>query len=310
VKVELIGGFLGAGKTTLIKGLIDGWSGKEKLAVLVNEFGEVGIDGTLLAGRGTEVVELSSGCICCTLNADLKAQVTNLARTYQPERLLIEPTGIATTKSILNILRSLSLEKFITTIRVTLLLDCLSFDSKLKMLSFIDSQIALADLVVLSKSDLVLPQVISEISSRVVRINPQVQLIQARYGREAIEALVNDYREGSIKTMSDDNADDAALFDDYQSIGITWQGFVSKGKLLKLFGNFKESSFGQIVRAKGFFFTEEDRWLVLDFVQGHINQEWSEGKNYSENKLTVIGKELNQDLMNTAIVACQVREGD
>lgn len=310
MKVELIGGFLGAGKTTLIKGLIDGWSGKEKLAVLVNEFGEIGIDGTLLAGRGTEVVELASGCICCTLNADLKAQVTNLAMTYQPERLLIEPTGIATTKSILKILRSLSLENFVSTIRVTLLIDCLSFDSKLKMLSFIDSQIALADLVVLSKSDLVLPQVISEISSRVASINPQAQIIQARYGREAIEALLNDDLESSIKTMPDDNEDDATLFDGYQSIGMTWQGIVSQERLLKLFDNFKDSSLGQIVRAKGFFLTEEDRWLVLDFVQGQINQEWSERKNYSESRLTVIGKELNQDLIDTAIVACQVREGD
>lgn len=310
MKVELIGGFLGAGKTTLIKGLIDGWSGKEKLAVLVNEFGEVGIDGTLLAERGTEVVELTSGCICCTLNADLKAQVTNLARTYQPERLLIEPTGIATTKSILNILRSLSLESYITTIRVTLLLDCLSFDSKLKMLSFIDSQIALADLVVLSKSDLVLPQVLSEISSRVASINPRAQIIQARFGREAIEALVNDDREGSNNTIQDDNANDATLFDDYQSIGMAWQGIVSQEKLLKLFDSFKASSLGEIVRAKGFFLTEEDKWLVLDFVQGHINQERAEGKSYSENKLTVIGKNLNKDLLNIAIAACQGREAD
>lgn len=310
MKVELIGGFLGAGKTTLIKGLIDAWSGKERLAVLVNEFGEVGIDGTLLAGRGTEVVELSSGCICCTLNADLKAQVANLAKAYQPERLLIEPTGIATTKSILNILRSLSLEEFVATIRVTLLLDCLAFDTKLESLSFIDSQIGLADLVVLSKSDLVLPEVISEISCRVAMINPQAQIIQARYGREAIEALVNDDREGSIKTMSDDNADEASLFDDYQSLGMAWQGIVTQEKLLKFFDNFKVSSWGHIVRAKGFFLTEEDRWLVLDFVQGQINQVWSEGKNYRENKLTVIGKDLNQDLINTAIVACQVRGGD
>lgn len=307
MKVELIGGFLGSGKTTLIKGLIDGWSGKEKMVVLVNEFGEIGIDGTLLAGRGTEVVELASGCICCTLNADLKAQVTNLALTYQPERLLIEPTGIATTKSILNILNSLSLEKFITTIRVTLLLDCLSFDSELKTLSFIDSQIALADVVVLSKSDLVLPQVIREMCDRVVSINPQAQIIQAKYGREAVEALMKDDREISIKIMLDENEDDATLFTGYQSIGKAWQGTVSQERLLKVFDNFKDSSLGQIVRAKGFFLTDEDRWLVIDFVQGQVYQEWSERNNYTESRLTVIGKELNQDLIETAIAACQVR---
>ncbi|KLU62190.1 putative metal chaperone YciC [Peptococcaceae bacterium CEB3] len=310
MKVELVGGFLGVGKTTLIKGLIEHWSGREKLAVLVNEFGEVGIDGTLLAGRGTEVVELASGCICCTLNADLKAQVSDIALTYQPEHLLIEPTGIATTKSILNILGSLSLEKFITAIRVTLLLDGLSYGSDSRLFSFIDSQIALADLVVLNKSDLVLPQVISEIRHRVASINPQAKIIQAKYGREAIEAMVNDDREPvDVKTMPNANEDDTILFTDYQSLGVTWQGVVTQERLLKLFDKFKDRDLGEIMRAKGFFLTDEDRWIVLDFVQGQIYQEWSEGKSYSESRLTVIGKELRRDLIDTAIEACRLIEG-
>ncbi|MDR1351727.1 MAG: GTP-binding protein [Treponema sp.] len=101
IKLEIVSGFLGAGKTTLINKLLrEAWQG-EKTAVLENEFGEIGVDGDLLAGRDLTVKEITNGCICCTLKGDFVEGIKELARDYGPERIVIEPTGIGKLSDIL-----------------------------------------------------------------------------------------------------------------------------------------------------------------------------------------------------------------
>jgi len=104
--VDVAFGFLGSGKTTFITQVLKAWGADEKIVVLVNEFGEVGIDGDLLASRGGNVVEMPSGCICCTLQTDFRTQLLDISRSIQPERVIIEPTGVATIGQIEEILAS------------------------------------------------------------------------------------------------------------------------------------------------------------------------------------------------------------
>ena len=94
VKVNIISGFLGAGKTTLIKKLIAGAMQGEKVILLENEYGEVGVDGGFMKDSGITVTELNSGCICCTLAGDFQKAIDELIETYHPERLIVEPTGV------------------------------------------------------------------------------------------------------------------------------------------------------------------------------------------------------------------------
>ena len=94
VKVNIISGFLGAGKTTLIKKLIAGAMQGEKVILLENEYGEVGVDGGFMKDAGITVTELNSGCICCTLAGDFQKAIDDLIETYHPERLIVEPTGV------------------------------------------------------------------------------------------------------------------------------------------------------------------------------------------------------------------------
>jgi len=94
VKVNIISGFLGAGKTTLIKKLIAGAMKNEKVVLLENEYGEVGVDSGFMKDAGITVTELNSGCICCTLAGDFQKAVDELIETYHPDRLLVEPTGV------------------------------------------------------------------------------------------------------------------------------------------------------------------------------------------------------------------------
>ncbi len=93
-KVNIISGFLGAGKTTLIKKLLDGAFEGEKVVLLENEYGEVGIDGGFMKDSGIQITELNSGCICCTLVGDFTKALGELIDTYHPDRILIEPSGV------------------------------------------------------------------------------------------------------------------------------------------------------------------------------------------------------------------------
>lgn len=93
-KVDIVSGFLGAGKTTLIKKLIKDALAGTRVVLIENEFGEIGIDGGFLKGAGIEIREMNSGCICCSLVGDFNASLKQVMETYQPERILIEPSGV------------------------------------------------------------------------------------------------------------------------------------------------------------------------------------------------------------------------
>ena len=101
VKVNIISGFLGAGKTTLIKKLLGGSIAKEKVILLENEYGEIGIDGGFMKDAGITVTELNSGCICCTLAGDFQKSIDELIETYHPDRILVEPTGVGKLSEII-----------------------------------------------------------------------------------------------------------------------------------------------------------------------------------------------------------------
>jgi len=110
-KVDIFSGFLGAGKTTLIKKLIaEAYSG-EKLVLIENEFGEIGIDGGFMQEAGIEVTEMNSGCICCSLQGDFSKALQEVLDTYHPDRILIEPSGVGKLSDVIEAVRSLHTEE-------------------------------------------------------------------------------------------------------------------------------------------------------------------------------------------------------
>ena len=102
VKINVISGFLGAGKTTLIRKLLTGRLRNEKVVLLENEYGEIGIDGGFMKDVGITVTELNAGCICCTLAGDFQGAIDQLIDTYHPDRILVEPTGVGKLSEILS----------------------------------------------------------------------------------------------------------------------------------------------------------------------------------------------------------------
>ena len=105
-KVDIISGFLGAGKTTFIKKLIDQVYAGEKLVLIENEFGEIGIDGGFLKDAGIEITEMNSGCICCTLVGDFSEALQKVLKEYEPDRVLIEPSGVGKLSDIVKAIKA------------------------------------------------------------------------------------------------------------------------------------------------------------------------------------------------------------
>ena len=99
-KIDIVSGFLGAGKTTLIKKLLKESLADTKVVLIENEFGEIGIDGGFLKESGIEIKEMNSGCICCSLVGDFGTSLREVLDTYTPDRILIEPSGVGQLKAI------------------------------------------------------------------------------------------------------------------------------------------------------------------------------------------------------------------
>ena len=108
--IDIYSGFLGAGKTTLIKKMIREAYAGQKLALIENEFGEIGIDGGFLQEAGIEITEMNSGCICCSLVGDFGDALRKLIAEYHPDRILIEPTGVGKLSDVIAAARQVESE--------------------------------------------------------------------------------------------------------------------------------------------------------------------------------------------------------
>ncbi|WP_413529409.1 CobW family GTP-binding protein [Rahnella inusitata] len=158
-KTNLITGFLGSGKTTTLRHLLAQKPEGEKWAVLVNEFGEIGIDGALLADSGAVLKEIPGGCMCCVNGLPMQVGLNMLLQQAKPDRLLIEPTGLGHPKQILSLLTSEVYSNWITLNATLCLLDPrqLSDQRVIDNENFRD-QLACADVIVANKSDVAQPQ--------------------------------------------------------------------------------------------------------------------------------------------------------
>jgi G3E family GTPase len=153
-KVFIITGFLGSGKTTLVKRILNGSSDLSKTIVLVNEFGKVGIDGALIKNTATaDIVELTSGCICCSLKIDLIETLERLSRQYAPERLVIEATGVADPLAISDALNYKTLQSHFQLEKIITVVDGDFWEARDAFGTVFKSQIRYADLLLLNKID-------------------------------------------------------------------------------------------------------------------------------------------------------------
>ena len=153
-EVVLLSGFLGSGKTTLLKRMLAWENNLSETVVVVNEFGDVGIDGALLKDSGSDVVELTSGCICCTLQIDLKHTLTQIRERFRPRRILIEASGIADPATISSLMQAPDIQPHMALEKIITVLDAECWKAREAFGTVFHNQLRLADLIFLNKIDL------------------------------------------------------------------------------------------------------------------------------------------------------------
>ena len=151
-RIDIFSGFLGAGKTTLIKKLIKEGYKDEQLVLIENEFGEIGIDGGFLKEAGIKINEMNSGCICCSLVGDFREALTKVLDEYHPDRILIEPSGVGKLSDVINAVKAVASEDVVLNSFITVA-DASKVKSYMKNFGeFYNNQIEFASTIILSRT--------------------------------------------------------------------------------------------------------------------------------------------------------------
>jgi G3E family GTPase len=313
-KIDIVSGFLGSGKTTLIKKLLDEFRNK-KIAIIENEFGEIGIDGKILSDTSVNLKEINSGCICCTLVDDFTKTIENIVKEYKPDRIIIEPSGVGKLSDVIKACESDILKNFIDiNIKLTVV-DVSKFKIYIKNFNeFYENQIKNASTIVLTRTDITDNSKIKNVVTMIREINPNAEIITtpltilepdklievAELGDKDLEELKISYscccKDNSHKGCSCEShsknhhhkADDVFQFWGEETIDT-----FSLNKLEECLSKLNnEEKFGSILRAKGILNTDMG-WKKFDFVPDEV---MLKDINVDYNgRLCIIGSNLNRE---------------
>ena len=326
-KVDIISGFLGAGKTTFIKQLIaDVFSG-EKIVLIENEFGEIGIDGGFLKDAGIEITEMNSGCICCTLVGDFSTALKRVVEEYHPDRIIIEPSGVG---KLSDVARAVEMVKKDAEIEINSRITVVDGKkAKIYMKNFgefFNNQIEHATTIVLSRTQMITEAKLEECVKMIREKNAEATLIttpwdqlegsviaQAIEHSAGAEALIHEeechhehhhHEEECHHEHHHDGACGCGHHHGHEGHHHADEVFTSWGKetvhkytkeeleqILKAFADTTE--YGTVLRAKGIVACEDGSWTEFDLVPGEY--EVREGRPDYIGKICVIGTDLKTE---------------
>lgn len=316
-KVDIISGFLGAGKTTFIKLLIENVFAGEKLVLIENEFGEIGIDGGFLKDAGIEITEMNSGCICCTLVGDFSRALQKVIEEYHPDRVLIEPSGVGKLSDVARAVERVKKEAEIEIDGRITIVDGKKAKIYLENFGeFYRDQVAYADTIVMSRTQLMEAHKIEECVKVLREENKEAAIISTpwdKLSREAIEhALSSDSQlegifeeeecpvcghhhhgeechHGHHHHHEHHHADEV-----FTSWGQETAHKYTEEELDFLLKALSETEgYGTILRAKGIIEMENGTWKQFDLVP----QEYEVRESTADyaGRLCVIGTDLNEE---------------
>jgi G3E family GTPase len=336
IPVTVLTGYLGAGKTTLLNRILTEPHGK-KFAVIVNEFGEIGIDNDLVVGADEEVFEMNNGCICCTVRGDLIRIMEGLMkRKGRFDAIIVETTGLADPAPVAqtffvdeDVKAAARLDAIVT------VADAKWLSARLKDAPEAKNQIAFADVIILNKTDLVGAAELREVEARIRAINPYAKLHRAERCGVALEAVLDrkafdldrileiepsflevdahdhdhhhhdhdghhhDHDHGGMKHYHDE---------EMQSVAIAHDGDVDPQKFMPWLNDLVQREGGKILRSKGILaFKGEPKRFVFQGVHmmldGDVQRDWTSGEKRLS-KVVFIGRDLPQDAIRQGFLAC------
>jgi putative photosynthetic complex assembly protein 2 len=321
-EAEIVTGFLGAGKTTFMRRRLDELAALPgKTVVLVNDFSSVGIDGSLLSSQGADVVELPNGCICCSLRDDLSRQLQDTVTRFSPDRVLIEPSGVADIASLIGVLRRPVLEPFVKNLSVTTIIDAGAFLADYATLpAHFAAQAKLASVIVINKTDLVGTATRGLVAETLRRLNPDVKMVTARYGMiETTPILITSQAEPHSHDHAhhdhdhDHHEDHEHAHDHAQAV----LGFSSCNMLLTapcdtdalmaVLQDAVAGTYGHIARLKGIVQAGAG-WIHIDIAGGRASMNAFSAAPGEQARIIAIGKDIDEAKLKTALTACAFQQ--
>ena len=289
-KIDIISGFLGAGKTTFIKKMIDEAFKGEQIVLIENEFGEVGIDGGFLKDAGIQITEMNSGCICCSLVGDFGKNLNEVITKYHPDRILIEPSGVGKLSDVMKSVIDIEKEQPVKLNALVTVVNALKASKQMKAFGeFFNNQIEYATTVILSRSQNATPEQLEFCVKQIQALNPKAsvittdwdaikgeQILKTMEGQDNLEMKVlaearhaQDEAEHHHHHDHDDHdhehehhhADDV-----FTSWGKETPHKFERAKLEEILKQFVEDD--KILRSKGMVEGTDGKWIYFDMVPG------------------------------------------
>lgn len=191
-KIDIISGFLGAGKTTFIKKMLEEVFSGEKVVLVENEYGEVGIDGGFLKDAGIEIKELNSGCICCSLVGDFNRSLNEVIETYHPDRILIEPSGVGKLSDVMSSVKDMEKDHDVKLNALVTVVNAMKASKQMKAFGeFFNNQIANATTIVLSRTQNAKEEKLELCVKEIQAVNPKAAIITTPWDAITGEQILN-----------------------------------------------------------------------------------------------------------------------
>jgi G3E family GTPase len=335
-EVEIAAGFLGAGKTTYMRRRLAEYAAMDqrvsgKTVVLVNDFSAVGIDGSLLDNQGAEVVELPNGCICCSLRDDLSTQLQETVARFAPDRVLIEPSGVADIASLIGVMQRPALVPFVRKIDVTTVIDAGAFLADYATLpAHFSAQARLASTLVINKADLVSQGTRMMVAETLRRLNPNVKIVSARYGKVDPEPMtvlalverhaehVHDEHCGHLHHDHADHDHEEHAHHEHghdhagSELGFTsWNAALENAcdpdALQALLDAIAHGAYGDIKRVKGLTRSGAG-WLHFDVAGGRASMTAFAARPGEIPRIVAIGKTIDTAALGAAFHNCMIKQ--
>ncbi len=328
-KIDIISGFLGAGKTTFIKKMIDEAFKGEQIVLIENEFGEVGIDGGFLKDAGIQITEMNSGCICCSLVGDFGKNLNEVITKYHPDRILIEPSGVGKLSDVMKSVIDIEKEQPVKLNALVTVVNALKASKQMKAFGeFFNNQIEYATTVILSRSQNATPEQLEFCVKQIQALNPKAsvittdwdaikgeQILKTMEGQDNLEMKVlaearhaqdeaehhhhhdhdehehhHDHDEHEHHHDHDHEHGHHHADDVFTSWGKETPHKFERAKLEEILKQFVEDD--NILRSKGMVEGTDGKWIYFDMVPGEY--EIRDGEPDYTGRIVVIGTDIHE----------------
>ena len=317
-RIDIFSGFLGAGKTTLIRKLINEGYRDRKLVLIENEFGEIAIDGGFLKDAGVEITEMNSGCICCTLVGDFTKALKKVMDDYAPDCILIEPSGVGKLSDVTRAVECVEGAHIGAKVTVVDAGKCRMYMRNFG--EFFNDQVENADLIVMSRTDIVPEAKVQAAAGMLRGLNPNAGLITTQLdrisGAQILEAMDKNGLKAQMEELEhehhehhhhDEDGECACGCHDHDhehhhhhhadEIFTSWgtetpHKFTETGLRRILEALDENAVYGTILRAKGIVDASDGDWLYFDYTPGEYDVR--RGSAAVTGRFCVIGSKLNE----------------